>query len=250
MNCPKCGVEVSGDASFCHKCGTPVSPVSQTANQTTEETGDDRLSHDSTSNLRSNVRGSFPAMYLNKGETVMYESRPSPVPLIVWPVILGIIYTAFLASLIYGLTGDANATAGLAFILIILLVILPFFFGWLRWQHTSYALTNKRVVQTRGIFSRSVSDIPVGKVNSTMMLQPLSERIFGYGTLAFTSGAIARNISLRGLMRAGAISWRALQDPVQVRNFVNDSMEASQRELKAAEFQEMAKVFGESGKSH
>jgi len=201
----------------------------------------------------SNRKGSFPQEYITKGETAIYESRPKLLPYILKPIVLGIIYIIVFVIPVDMLLSPFKLFlyvlyAWTAFILI-LFVLLPILFALIRWLHTYYALTNKRIVMTKGLFSRSLVDIPISRVNSTLMLQPLFERIFGYGTLAFTSGGSGSAMSLKNLVKSGEVYWRAVKDPVLVRNFVNEATEAIQKEAKAAEFKEMAKAFKEDKNS-
>lgn len=201
----------------------------------------------------SNMKGVFPQNFLNKQEKVFFESRPSAVSFIVKPIVTGIIVLLLFVAPVWVLLGNASSAAfGGAFITSFLLfwtafwvfffVILPILFGILRWIGTKYAITDRRVIFTYGLLSRRSSDIPLDKVMNTNLIQPFFERIFGYGTLAFTTAG-SGSLRIRSLIRSGAVVWRAVRDPLQVRNYVQETMDSVIKMQKARDYQEMARTL-------
>ena len=130
------------------------------------------------------------------------------------------------------------------FILVVTL-ILPLLFSVLRWSRTYYALTDRRVTHTYGLFSRRSADIPVDKIMSVLMLQPFFERIFGYGSLVFTTAGAGGSMRLRGFYRAGAVVWRASKQPIQVKNYVQEVLDILQKAQKTRDYKEMSKAMKE-----
>lgn len=191
---------------------------------------------------------SFPQMFINRNEKVIYEGRPSIAAYILRPIILGIFYTIIFGYSVYA----ALSTVGLGldglywfvFILVVTL-ILPLLFSVLRWSRTYYALTDRRVTHTYGLFSRRSADIPVDKIMSVLMLQPFFERIFGYGSLVFTTAGAGGSMRLRGFYRAGAVVWRASKQPIQVKNYVQEVLDILQKAQKTKDYKEMSKAMKE-----
>jgi uncharacterized membrane protein YdbT with pleckstrin-like domain len=69
--------------------------------------------------------------------------------------------------------------AGLALVLIVWGSVLPFL-KWLTW---TYTLTNKRLVEQKGILTRTGRVIPLNRVNDVAFEKNLNDRILGCGTL-------------------------------------------------------------------
>jgi len=64
-------------------------------------------------------------------------------------------------------------------VLIVAGSVLP----WLRWVTWTYTLTNKRIVEQKGILTRSGRVIPLSRVNDVAFEKNLNDRILGCGTL-------------------------------------------------------------------
>lgn len=72
------------------------------------------------------------------------------------------------------------AIGGLVFGLVL------FFYHWIGWYFTVFILTDQRLRQSsqKGIFGRSVIDLPVSKIqNISYTIPGLSGEIFGFGTI-------------------------------------------------------------------
>ena len=52
---------------------------------------------------------------------------------------------------------------------------------WIRWQATSYTLTDQRIIIETGVFGRSSKIIPIDRVQDCTTKQTLIGRILGYG---------------------------------------------------------------------
>lgn len=52
---------------------------------------------------------------------------------------------------------------------------------WIRWQSTSYTLTDQRIMIQAGVFSRSEKIIPIDRVQDCTTRQSLIGRMLGYG---------------------------------------------------------------------
>ena len=85
-------------------------------------------------------------------------------------------------SLVVGVSAAAvvNPLAGFGFVLVLVPLI-----GMLRdiliWRNREYIVTNRRVIQISGVFSKDVVDSSLEKVNDVKMSQSMFGRLFDYG---------------------------------------------------------------------
>ena len=98
-----------------------------------------------------------------------------------WPVLLLVLVVAgdFLLkdSLI---ARDVKTVATLA---VVALLGLWLIVAWLRWNTTTFTITDQRVILDTGVLSRSSKIIPINRVQDVSTRQPVMGRIFGYGTV-------------------------------------------------------------------
>lgn len=64
-----------------------------------------------------------------------------------------------------------------------LLAILSAFRDVLVWQSNEYIVTTRRVIHSRGIFSKSILDSSLNKINDVVLQQSMMGRLFNYGTI-------------------------------------------------------------------
>jgi len=65
----------------------------------------------------------------------------------------------------------------------LILIVAGSVMPWLRWITWTYTLTNKRIVEQKGILTRSGRVIPLSRVNDVAFEKNLNDRILGCGTL-------------------------------------------------------------------
>ena len=188
--------------------------------------------------------GKFPREFIASGENIVYETRPSIVPFIgigaIIYLIIGLVILAYVSQ--FGI-GIAVVFVFLIFVLIPLLSIL---FGLLRWSRTFYALTDRRILQSYGVFSRNVRDCPYDKVQHTRFSQGILGRLLGYANIVFQTAGIT-SIQERAVILGGGVFWRGTKDPLNTRRFVEEVTSYMQRSKKIQEFQDMARVLQASG---
>lgn len=54
---------------------------------------------------------------------------------------------------------------------------------WLRWNGTSFTITDQRVILDRGVLSRTSKIVPIDRVQDVSTRIPIFGRILGYGTV-------------------------------------------------------------------
>jgi uncharacterized membrane protein YdbT with pleckstrin-like domain len=104
-----------------------------------------------------------------------------------WSILVrSILAEVLIAILLVGAVSIAlTFTAGIAAIAYVLLVI-PL--GMLTrdvliWWNNQYVVTNRRVIQIRGVFNKNVTDSSLEKVNDVKMEQSFLGRMFDYGDI-------------------------------------------------------------------
>ena len=71
------------------------------------------------------------------------------------------------------------AAVGVALILFIWLVLLPF----LRWLTSTYTITDRRIITRKGIINKVGHDLPLRRINNVNYERSLTDRMLGCGTL-------------------------------------------------------------------
>ena len=151
-------------------------------------------------------RSLLPEGVLEPGESVRLELKPHPLfivldgaaaSLLVVGVPLGLTVTD------YSVGGSAWGWGVAATITALLLRL-----GWrlLVWLSLIYALTDRRVIRIRGVLRVAVFAAPLDRVQHVDLLLSLRERVFGLGSLVFsTAGTGGRDAA-----------WRMIRNPVAV----------------------------------
>ena len=126
---------------------------------------------------------SLPRKLMIDGEQVIEDTRTHIKVLIIPFLILIVVSgaTTFLARQV----GDSGGgwvrwvIVAVGVVLVLAGSVLP----WLRWITWSYTLTNKRIVEQKGILTRTGRVIPLSRVNDVAFEKNLNDRILGCGTL-------------------------------------------------------------------
>jgi len=104
-----------------------------------------------------------------------------------WPILAGIAILAIALTLIF-----ASPDLKVLWILALLVALVPLYkivIGFLDWLNERYIITNRRVMQTRGIFNKQVSDSALEKVNDVQLKQSVVGRLLKYGTVEIITGS-------------------------------------------------------------
>ncbi len=95
-------------------------------------------------------------------------------------IIAEIVVTLIVIVTISALTAMVNPLAGFGFLLL-LIPLAIMLRDILVWSNQQYIVTNRRVIQVSGIFSKDVVDSSLEKVNDVKMTQSFFGRMFDYG---------------------------------------------------------------------
>jgi uncharacterized membrane protein YdbT with pleckstrin-like domain len=108
--------------------------------------------------------------------------------------------------------GTVKAVIGLV---IGLFVVGAFLLRYLRWRYTTYVLTDKRILLSRGILSRYTESITLDRIQDTAITQSLIGRMFKAGTVEIESAG-----------RDGSEELALIMDPVGFSNTLQAAVEA------------------------
>jgi uncharacterized membrane protein YdbT with pleckstrin-like domain len=76
----------------------------------------------------------------------------------------------------------------IAFIIILVTAIFPMV-EYIKWKYNLWAVTNMRVVDESGFFTRYSKESPLDKINNVEYDQPVLGRLFGYGNVDIQTAA-------------------------------------------------------------
>lgn len=84
--------------------------------------------------------------------------------------------------------------------LISLFVLVSAFIDYMRWNNEQYVITDQRVIQIRGVFSKAVIDSSLDKINDVELRQSWIGRIFDFGDIEILT---ASEIGVNEMQRIG-----------------------------------------------
>ncbi len=103
--------------------------------------------------------------------------------------------------------------------MVLLVVGLRFVLGLIDWSVRRHILTDARIIARFGILRTVRVDIPLRRVQHTMMVRPLPERLMGIGSLGITSAG------------TGSVDlvWRGMEHPQRVLDQIREQVEQVER---------------------
>lgn len=162
----------------------------------------------------------LPARMLQPGETILLQRKPSPLYIVLAPAGFLLLVLGLAAA---GLHYDHHYNyARLRTTLLIAALSLLFLrLGWqcLDWLARVYVLTDRRVIRLKGVVRVRAFECRLEHVQHTQLLLTLRERLFGLGTVAFSTAGT-------GAVEAG---WVYLADPLDVHAKVVEALQSARR---------------------
>lgn len=141
---------------------------------------------------------------LGRGEQILYTAKPHIIMLISRTLsgllLIAILVAAGVASsrafsshTVVEIAGFIVAVDGNLILQIMfgisVLVLLSMFRTFLRWNTESYVLTDRRILQIRGILGRTVIDSSLGKISDVTLRQTILGRMLNFGTIEILTAA-------------------------------------------------------------
>ena len=124
-------------------------------------------------------------------ETVVMRFRQHPIALLhlLIPHILVVVATVVVLVVVPRtiLGRDASGVEYLAALSLIVVALLAGVPAVLRWRAKLVTLTNTRVIETSGVFSREHDSLPVARIQAVKVHQRLTQRLYGCGDVEIES---------------------------------------------------------------
>lgn len=146
----------------------------------------------------------LPRKLMIDGEQTVLTTRTHVKALLVPVIILFAVAGAgaFLAARTSGyLWGGRPVLMWLIVVFSLSLLLVGSVIPFLRWYLWTYTLTNKRLVEQRGILTRSGRVIPLNRINDVAFEKNLNDRILGSGTLVIHDASEQAGLELDDIPR-------------------------------------------------
>lgn len=140
---------------------------------------------------------SLPRKLMIDGEQTVATTRTHVKVLFIPFLILLVVCLAggFLARQVSDKGASMWVVIAIAAVLIIWGSVLP----WVRWFTWTYTLTNKRIVEQKGILTRTGRVIPLSRINDVAFEKNLNDRILGCGTLIVHDASEQAGLQLKDI---------------------------------------------------
>jgi len=196
----------------------------------------------------------FPREHISRDEVLVFETKPNLIPFIIQPLIGLIVLVLlffpffFLARYYVDLT-----CVFLAILFFIVLPVLQIIYSYMDWMGRRYALTSDKIMAVSGILSRHLYQCTYDKVQNITLHQGIFGRMIGYGTIAFWTAGFGGGTTSMGyehqVTGGGGVVWLRVNDPVNLKRYVEEVVNVFQREKKIQDYKAMAAVLTESQKA-
>ena len=151
------------------------------------------------------------------------------MPFAIW--LLLIILTLWIANA----TDTLNASAALIIILITAIYPLWIYFNWV---HNIWVVTNLRVIDEAGFFTRHAKESPLEKINNIEYSQSFWGRIFGYG-----------NVDIQTAAEMGNTNYVMIHHPKPLKDIITRAQEEYKNRQVNNQAQQLAKAIAENSGS-
>lgn len=125
-----------------------------------------------------------------------------------------------------------DASTALIIILIVALYPLWIYFNWV---HNIWAVTNLRVIDEGGFFTRYAKESPLDKINNIEYDQSFWGRILGYG-----------NVDIQTAAEMGETSYEMIHHPKLLKDTITHAREESKAREVSNQAQQLAKAIAEN----
>jgi membrane protein YdbS with pleckstrin-like domain len=127
--------------------------------------------------------------------------------------------------------------------------LIAFLIEYIVWSHTYFAISDRRIMTQYGVFNLMFADTQIDRVQNVTVVQPLLERVLGYGDIMFATagemGGIKSDDTKERMRAGGAIVWENIPRPFEVRKIAEDiifRMVRSQQPLQQTYVQQVVPV--------
>ncbi len=123
---------------------------------------------------------------------------------------------------------------GAKFIIILLAAIYPMV-EYIKWKYNLWAVTNMRVIDEEGFFSRYSKESPLDKINNVEYDQPLLGRILGYG-----------NVDIQTAAEMGETKYSLIHHPKLLKDTITHAQEEYKKSQIANQATQLAQAIAKT----
>jgi uncharacterized membrane protein YdbT with pleckstrin-like domain len=155
---------------------------------------------------------------LARDEAVLYTVRQHP--LFLWGRIIGaVIFAILILAAVWALRYYVIDSPQLAWGYLLALLAAPtIWWRVLVWRNHQFVVTSRRVMQLSGVFTKTVIDSLLEKVNDLKTDQSLFGRMFGYGDIEILTAS-----------EAGINDFRHIANPLEFKRAILEAKEQLER---------------------
>ncbi len=125
-----------------------------------------------------------------------------------------------------------------AFLVILVAAIYPLAV-YFNWVHNIWAVTNIRVIDEGGVFTRHAKESPLDKINNIEYSQSFWGRIFGYG-----------NVDIKTAAELGESNYQMIHHPKLLKDTITHAQEEYKNIQVTNQAQQLAKAIAENTASY
>ncbi len=122
-------------------------------------------------------------------------------------------------------------------IIILLTAIYPMV-EYINWKYNLWAVTNMRVVDESGFFTRYSKESPLDKINNVEYDQPILGRIFGYG-----------NVDIQTAAEMGETKYQLIHHPKLLKDTITHAQEEYKKMQISSQATQLAEAIARTNKA-
>jgi uncharacterized membrane protein YdbT with pleckstrin-like domain len=127
---------------------------------------------------------SYISKLLGANETILIRTKRHffvLLSMVLKEILLLLIFVGVIVFLEYRQIGNPIVEIGIG--IAAFLVVISIIVDIMRFRSEEFIVTNRRVLHSRGVFSKNVLDSSLSKINDVILQQSFFGRMFGYGTI-------------------------------------------------------------------
>jgi uncharacterized membrane protein YdbT with pleckstrin-like domain len=139
----------------------------------------------------------------------------------------------FLVWIIIGILSVLLFSGSTALIIILIAAIYPLF-SYFIWVHNIWAVTNLRVIDEGGFFTRYAKESPLDKINNIEYDQTFWGRVFGFG-----------DVDIQTAAEMGETSYKLIHHPKLLKDTITHAQEEYKKQQINSQAQQLAKAIAD-----
>ncbi|MEO6471625.1 MAG: PH domain-containing protein [Aeromicrobium sp.] len=141
----------------------------------------------------------LPRKLMIDGESIVTSTR-THIKVLLVPFLILLVVAGAAGYLIAAVGDRANGWLRWAVVAVgLVLIVWGSFIPFLRWLTWTYTVTNKRLVEQKGVLTRTGRVIPLARINDVAFEKNLNDRMLGCGTLIIHDASDQAGLELRDI---------------------------------------------------